>query len=80
MKVTDILRVKGNTLYTVHPDQPLLQATWQTLVPEAATNVPVRGVECLDANLQRGFVTVQSGGILSTMLLHNQFIRGTAFQ
>ena len=26
MKVTDILRVKGNTLYTVHPDQPLLQA------------------------------------------------------
>lgn len=42
----------------------LLQATWQTLVPEAATNVPVRGVECLDANLQRGFVTVQSGGRL----------------
>ena len=26
MKVTDILRVKGNTLYTVHPDQPLSQA------------------------------------------------------
>jgi CBS domain-containing protein len=26
MKVTDILRVKGNTLYTVHPDQPLAQA------------------------------------------------------
>ena len=26
MKVTDILRVKGNTLYTVHPDQPLADA------------------------------------------------------
>jgi CBS domain-containing protein len=26
MKVTDILRVKGNTLYTVHPDQPLALA------------------------------------------------------
>jgi len=26
MKVTDILRVKGNTLFTAHPDQPLTQA------------------------------------------------------
>src|SRR6185295_11056419 len=26
MKVTDILRVKGNTLFTVSPDQPLAQA------------------------------------------------------
>jgi CBS domain-containing protein len=26
MKVADILRVKGNTLYTVPPDQPLAQA------------------------------------------------------
>lgn len=26
MKVTDILRVKGNTLYTVTPDEPLAQA------------------------------------------------------
>lgn len=42
----------------------LLQATWQTLVPGAATNVPVRGIESLDANLQRGFVTVQAGGRL----------------
>lgn len=42
----------------------LLQATWQTGVPGAATNVLVRGIESLDANLQRGFVTVQSGGRL----------------
>ncbi len=27
MKVADILRVKGNTLYTVQPDEPLAQAT-----------------------------------------------------
>jgi CBS domain-containing protein len=27
MKVSDILRVKGNTLYTVAPDSPLSQAT-----------------------------------------------------
>lgn len=26
MKVSDILRVKGNTLYTVAPDEPLSQA------------------------------------------------------
>ena len=26
MKVTDILRVKGNTLFTIHPDRPLAQA------------------------------------------------------
>lgn len=27
MQVADILRVKGNTLYTVQPDEPLAQAT-----------------------------------------------------
>ena len=26
MKVSDILRVKGNTLYSVHPDEPLVKA------------------------------------------------------
>ena len=26
MKVTDILRLKGGTLYTVHPDDPLTEA------------------------------------------------------
>ncbi len=42
----------------------LLQVTWQTPVSEAATNTLVRGVQAVDANLQRGFVTVQSGGRL----------------
>ena len=42
----------------------LLQATWQTPVAGAATSALVRGVQAADANLQRGFVTVQSGGRL----------------
>ncbi len=42
----------------------LLQANWQTSLPEAATNAIVRGVQALDASLQRGFVTVQSSGRL----------------
>ena len=42
----------------------LLQATWQTPLAELATNAAVRGVQALDANLQRGFVTIQSGGRL----------------
>jgi hypothetical protein len=42
----------------------LLQATWQTPLTGAASNVVVRGVQAVDANLQRGFVTVQSAGRL----------------
>ncbi|HEY1173054.1 MAG TPA: hypothetical protein VGH19_16925 [Verrucomicrobiae bacterium] len=42
----------------------MLQAGWQTPVTEAATNTVVQGIQALDANLQRGFVTVQSSGRL----------------
>ena len=42
----------------------MLQVTWQTPLPNAATNALVEGVLAADANLQRGFVTVQSGGRL----------------
>jgi hypothetical protein len=42
----------------------LLQVTWQAQVADAATNTMVRGAQAADANLQRGFVTVQSGGRL----------------
>ncbi|SPE62885.1 conserved membrane hypothetical protein [Verrucomicrobia bacterium] len=41
-----------------------LQASYQTPVPEEAVEVVVRGVQAGDVNLQRGFVTVQSGGRL----------------
>jgi hypothetical protein len=42
----------------------LLQATYQTTIPEQATEAPLTGVQAADVNLQRGFVTVQSGGRL----------------
>ncbi|MGH8630935.1 MAG: hypothetical protein ACREU7_09255, partial [Burkholderiales bacterium] len=40
----------------------LLQATWQTPVAENSTSASARGVQAADVNLQRGFVTVQTGG------------------
>jgi hypothetical protein len=42
----------------------LLQATWQTQLAQGSTNVAMRGAQALDANLQRGFVTVKSTGRL----------------
>ena len=42
----------------------LLQVNYQTLTPAQATEVLLRGVQAADVNLQRGFVTVQSGGRL----------------
>jgi hypothetical protein len=44
--------------------QYLLQATFQTPVPANAAEISLRGVQAIDVNLQRGFVTVQSGGRL----------------
>ncbi|HEY3900482.1 MAG TPA: hypothetical protein VGM54_17875 [Chthoniobacter sp.] len=41
-----------------------LQATYQTPVSANATDTTLRGVQVSDVNLQRGFVTVQSGGRL----------------
>lgn len=38
----------------------LLQVSYQSAVPERATNVVLRGPQALDADLQRGFLTVQS--------------------
>ena len=44
--------------------QYLLQATYQTPVAANAAEISLRGVQVADVNLQRGFVTVQSGGRL----------------
>ncbi len=44
--------------------QYLLQATYQTPVAANAVEISLRGVQVADVNLQRGFVTVQSGGRL----------------
>src|SRR6185503_18705529 len=42
----------------------LLQATYQTLMPDQAPETVLRGVQAAGVNLQRGFVTVQAGGRL----------------
>ena len=44
--------------------QYLLQVTYQTPVAANAVETGLRGVQVADVNLQRGFVTVQSGGRL----------------
>jgi hypothetical protein len=44
--------------------QYLLQVTYQTPVAPNATGTDLRGVQVADVNLQRGFVSVQSGGRL----------------
>ncbi len=42
----------------------LLQASYQVLVPEHATETVLRGVQAADVNLQRGYVTIQSANRL----------------
>jgi hypothetical protein len=44
--------------------QYLLQLTYQTLTPDQSPEIILRGVQAADVNMQRGFVTVQSGGRL----------------
>jgi len=44
--------------------QYLLQVVYQTPVAENSAETVLRGVQALDVNLQRGFVTVQSSGRL----------------
>jgi hypothetical protein len=42
----------------------LLQVLYQQFIPEQASEVRLRGIQAADANMQRGFVTVQSSGRL----------------
>jgi len=42
----------------------LLQATYQTPIATNSAQTVLRGLQAVDVNLQRGFVTVQSGGRL----------------
>jgi hypothetical protein len=62
--ITNDLQVWEVKLHRRVMGKYLLQATWQTPVTTGATNVVMRGIQALDANLQRGFVTVQSTGRL----------------
>lgn len=62
--VTNELQVWEVKLHRRVLGKYLLQATYQSPVGENATNHLLRGVQALDVNLQRGFVTVESGGRL----------------
>jgi len=46
----------------------LLQANYQIVLPDQAPEATLRGVQAADVNLQRGFVTVQSGGRLQVRI------------
>ena len=46
----------------------LLQATYQTPLPDKTPNTTLRGLQAADVNLQRGFVTVQAGGRLQVRI------------
>src|SRR5262249_41687997 len=41
-----------------------LQCSWQARLPDNATEYLLRGIQALDVNLQRGFLTVQAAGRL----------------
>jgi hypothetical protein len=46
----------------------LLQVTYQVPVPENTSELILRGVQAAEVNLQRGFVTIQSGGRLQVRI------------
>ena len=73
MKVTDILRVKGGTLYTVTPDQPLAQAV-QTM-----SDLDIGSLVVMDHGDLTGMLTfrevinaiVKNGGTLGKTLVRS---------
>jgi hypothetical protein len=46
----------------------LLQVSYQIPVPDNASEIRLKGVQATDVNLQRGYVTVQSGGRLQVRI------------
>jgi hypothetical protein len=73
-QVSDFLQVAGSVtnglqlwevkLHRRVIGQYLLQVNYQTLMADQSAETTLRGVQAADVNLQRGFVTVQSGGRL----------------
>ncbi len=71
MKVSDILRVKGNTLYTVHPDEHLVQAV-QTMAERDIGSLVVMEYGDLVGMLtfrEINLVLARNGGSVGTMLV-----------
>jgi CBS domain-containing protein len=71
MKVSDILRVKGNTLYTAHPDEPLAKAI------EVMSEKDIGSLVVIDHGDLTGMLTfreviqslVKNGGVVGTTLV-----------
>jgi len=73
-QVSDFLAVNGSVTNEMQAwevklhrrviGQYLLQVSYQTSVPDQSPQTTLRGVQADDVNLQRGFVTVESGGRL----------------
>ncbi|SHE88648.1 CBS domain-containing protein [Lampropedia hyalina DSM 16112] len=69
MKVSDILRIKGNTLYTVHADQPLLEAVTAMAEKDIGSLIVVEFGEVVGILTFREVIQaiVQAGGQLENV-------------
>ncbi len=73
MKVTDILRVKGNTLYTVTPDQPLAQAAATMAELDIGSLVVMEHGDLVGMLTFREVIqaVVANGGVIGTRLVRS---------
>jgi CBS domain-containing protein len=71
MKVADILRVKGNTLYTVKPDQPLASATQIMAEKDIGSLVVMEHGDLVGMLTFREVIVsiMQNGGQIGSMLV-----------
>ena len=63
MKVSDILRVKGNTLFTVHPDEPLARAV------DAMAEKDIGSLVVMELGDLVGMLTVRE--VIQALVKHN---------
>ena len=73
MKVSDILRVKGNTLYTVTPDEPLAQAIDVMAVKDMGSLVVMEHGELVGMLTFREVILciVKNGGAVGSVLVRS---------
>jgi len=71
MKVSDILRVKGNTLYTAAPDEPLSKALTLMAGQDIGSLVVMEHGDLVGMLTFREVITqlVKSGGVIGTTLV-----------
>ena len=73
MKVSDILRVKGSTLYTVQPDQPLAEAAGTMAEHDIGSLVVMEHGDLVGMLTFREVIqgTVRNGGAFGTLLVRS---------